>query len=428
MFDDATTEEPCPPGVRFDAAAVSDGELLAAAVALEAQRTAMDALEVAVLAELDRRGVCDREHGLTTGAWLARETRLPPGVARQRVKVATTLTVGLPEVAAALAAGQIGWDHARVLAGAAIPRLADTVAGLQRELLDLAAGTGFGWWHTQVRGLIDLIDTDGGHDPADDETRNSLTLAATFQGLTHVSGKLAGDTGETVRHSIDTVADELFRRCTRDHDHTPDLPVPRRATLRALALAEICRRALATDPATTVAPRPEIVLVIPASDPTAATTPHAVAVQDGTYRTLLCDPDLYPVVIDSLGVPLDLGRTTRYATPAQRRALATRDGGCIFPGCEHTIGWCDIHHVQPWHHHGPTDLPLLAPLCRRHHGVAHRRGWTLTATPDGWYLITTPTGTTLWSQRHGRPRTGPTPTRPPPDSAPPDHPPNDPSG
>ena len=47
-------------------------------------------------------------------------------------------------------------------------------------------------------------------------------------------------------------------------------------------------------------------------------------------------------------IPLAVGRTARTATPAQRRALAARDQGCIIPGCGIPAEACQTHHVQDW--------------------------------------------------------------------------------
>ncbi len=126
------------------------------------------------------------------------------------------------------------------------------------------------------------------------------------------------------------------------------------------------------------------------------------------YQHLLCDAGVTTLIVDSLGVPFDLGQTVRLATPAQRRALAIRDGGCVFPGCDAPVSWCDAHHVDWYEHGGPTDIANLALLCRRHHGITHRRGWTMTTTPDQHFTWTTPSGHVLHSQRHlGRPPPGP---------------------
>ncbi len=124
-----------------------------------------------------------------------------------------------------------------------------------------------------------------------------------------------------------------------------------------------------------------------------------------TVRHLLCDPRYVALIMNTLGVPLDMGRDRRWPTREQRRALTRRDGGCVFPGCDAPASWCDAHHVIAWEDHGPTDLWNLALLCRHHHGVTHRNGWTMTATSGQRFVWTTPTGQTLHSQRHrGRSR------------------------
>jgi hypothetical protein len=429
----------------LDAAAGSDTDLCAAAVALSRLSSLVAAGQAAVLAELDARGVCDREFGLTTASWLAREATLPSGVARQQVNTAAKLRTDLPETHDALTAGRITSHHARVLAQACTPRIAEGLAALQPELIGLAGVTSFDRWRAEVRGIVEMLDEDGPHDPNADLARNKLTLAETIDGITHLAGQFVGDHALAVREAIETRADDLFRRFGADHERCPDITVPNRATLRALALAELIRAGNAVDTASTRPPRPEVTLVIRADEPdadgptthteadrrpgqpTGSTSewpvppvsavprrarvhrPDGTRLPEGTTRTLCCDPDLFALVVDSLGVPLDMGRRVRLATTAQRRAIAARDGGCCFPGCDLPLHWCDQHHIDPYETGGETNVERLAPLCRRHHGVTHRSGWRMEATQDGWFHWTTPSGHRFWSQRHGRQRTGPVP-------------------
>jgi hypothetical protein len=86
--------------------------------------------------------------------------------------------------------------------------------------------------------------------------------------------------------------------------------------------------------------------------------------------------------------PLDVGRSTRVVQPAQRSALAVRDRGCVFPGCDRPLAWCDAHHLWHWVDGGPTDLPNLAMVCRAHHRTVHEGGWQLTRGPDGRFTAT----------------------------------------
>jgi 5-methylcytosine-specific restriction protein A len=94
-------------------------------------------------------------------------------------------------------------------------------------------------------------------------------------------------------------------------------------------------------------------------------------------RRILCDSCVTPAVLGGDSVPLDLGRTRRTATPAQRAALAARDGGCAHPGCDKTPSWCSVHHVIHWVDGGPTDLDNLVFLCLQHHIMIHQSGWVI---------------------------------------------------
>jgi hypothetical protein len=102
--------------------------------------------------------------------------------------------------------------------------------------------------------------------------------------------------------------------------------------------------------------------------------------------------------------PLDVGRATRVVSPAQRHTLAVRDTGCVFPGCDRPLAWCDAHHLWHWVDGGPTDLDNLALLCRAHHRAVHEGGWQLTRGPDGRFTATPgPPGHHPHRHRH-RPR------------------------
>jgi hypothetical protein len=86
--------------------------------------------------------------------------------------------------------------------------------------------------------------------------------------------------------------------------------------------------------------------------------------------------------------PLEVGRATRVIQPAQRMALAVRDRGCVFPGCDRPLAWCDAHHLHHWVDGDPTNLNNLALLCRAHHRTVHEEGWQLTRGPDGRFTAT----------------------------------------
>ena len=389
-------------------AVAGDGELLDDLLALTAHAQQMQLATARVVAELDRRGVCERDYGMTTSGWLAREADLPHAACRAQLTTAATLT-HLPVITGAVADGTISFEHAKVVAGVCNPRVRDLVAGIQDEIVALAREFRFGRWKTGVRSLIDLLDDDGGHDPDDDLARNRLTVSESLDGVLHLRGQLVGAHALSLAALIDTKADELFHQYHRDKQHDPATVVPHRTTLRALALAELCRQGAATPLTASRPPRPEVMFVINTDEPAAVYDPVGRRLPPESTPELCCDADFLALLVDKLGVPFDMGRTVRLATPHQRKALAALYGGCAFPGCDCPSAWVDIHHGDDYAHNGHTNFSRLVPLCRRHHGITHRRGWHLRIDPDGWVWWQTPNGHTFWSQRHQRKRNHPPP-------------------
>lgn len=129
-------------------------------------------------------------------------------------------------------------------------------------------------------------------------------------------------------------------------------------------------------------------------------TTHGDVLSPAEVRTMACDAGIIPAVLGSASQPLDLGRETRLATPAQTAALWHRDRGCTFPGCNRPPGFCQAHHIQHWIDGGATSLDNLALLCRRHHTIVHQRGYSATVSQTGVTWLTAP-GT------HDRCRAGP---------------------
>jgi hypothetical protein len=131
------------------------------------------------------------------------------------------------------------------------------------------------------------------------------------------------------RQAIEQMTDELWRKHRDDADQTDgEAEIPSRNTLRALAFVELCRRGLMVgeDGSNATRPRVEATLVIHADDPGVVYIDGQPLVR-GSSTALACDLDVWAIVIDSLGVPLDMGRDIRTANREQRRALKCRDGG-----------------------------------------------------------------------------------------------------
>ena len=107
-------------------------------------------------------------------------------------------------------------------------------------------------------------------------------------------------------------------------------------------------------------------------DPAGNCTLDGTRVSAETCRRLACDAALVVMRHAPDGSVLDVGRRTRAISPALRRALDHRDGGCRFPGCG--LKLCDGHHVEHWADGGETKLGNTLLLCRRHHRAVQRRG------------------------------------------------------
>lgn len=388
----------------------SDDELLGLAPLLEQTRRAVEGLLGTTLGELERRGTTDARTGHRTAAWFATTTGCARGEAARRVRTGRRVRTHLPGTELALAHGAVSWEHARVLADLATPRNAPIVAALEDDLLRLADVLPFEQWRAEVAGLVDLADPDGGHRPGPESS--TLRLGAGFGGSVHLDGTLTAMDGLALREALEGAADRLRLRARDEVERGAREEVPSQAELLAAALTELVRNGCAAR-AGDRAPVTELTLITHAEDPIRRCRPHRGRPADRherdldepTVRTLCCDPALRAVVIDSLGNPLDVGRRTRLVPPSIRRAVEVRDGGCVFPGCDAPSAWCDLHHVVHWADGGPTSTDNLASLCRHHHGVTHRRGWSMSADPDRaqTFVWTRPDGTVLRSQRPADP-------------------------
>ncbi len=112
--------------------------------------------------------------------------------------------------------------------------------------------------------------------------------------------------------------------------------------------------------------------------------PDGVVVALPTVQRLLCGGTQTPILIGSTGQPLDVGRAQRLFTTRQRLALAARDGGCRWPGCERPPSWCEAHHIEHWQRDGGrTDVDVGILLCRHHHLLLHDQEWSIVLAGTG---------------------------------------------
>lgn len=388
--------------IGMDPTGLSDESLYSMVLGLEAVRRRVDVGTAALLTELGSRGSCDVDHGLSTEGWFAHNANLPLGATRSRVRTAKKLAKHFGPVLEAINADRITWEHGRIIAKISNPRIIDQLVEMTEQLLVLADHMTFETWSREVHNIAETLDVEGGHKPGDDITDNHLNVSNFVDNTVVLGGQLCGEMGLTIRDSINDQADRIFHRMKRDTEITNnETTIPNRATLRALALYELISRANGVT-SNGHGPRADISLVVNAADPGTVTSRDGILIGDTNRYTCLCDPTFQTVVMNTQGIVTDLGRKQRLASTAQRRAMAHRDGGCVFPGCDGPPEWTDAHHTHDWNNGGRTDLDDLASLCRHHHRVTHRKGWTMKTTPDGWFTWTTPQGQVLHSQRHGR--------------------------
>ncbi|MEO7586734.1 MAG: DUF222 domain-containing protein, partial [Arachnia sp.] len=212
---------------------------------------------------------------------------------------------------------------------------------------------------------------------------------------------------------------ELDRRAARDRFKATRATGPGPQVMREQAVEDIDRtpeqrRADALtqivadhrDAPSSMGDRPRIVVTIREEDlreraEQAGVLARGAKITAGDLRRLCCHADLMPAVLGGPSEILDVGRTQRLVTPAIRKALTLRDGGCVFPNCTAPDSACEAHHLQPWWAGGATALWNLVLLCPHHHklvepGRFSRPGdrWVIHLDPDTGTPVVTPPGRT----------------------------------
>jgi hypothetical protein len=246
-------------------------------------------------------------------------------------------------------------------------------------MVDYAAARDFGGLDSMIRHYQARCDAVDGKAPAD---KNGL-----FHSRVGNRWALKGDHDNLAGKTIDTAIRAATDKPGDNDDRTP-------AKRRSDALTRICRFFLDHGDAPIEAgevPHISIVLTDKTVRHRTPTEPGETALSAAEIDQLLCEANLSRIVLGADGVPLDVGRATRYPSRALRRALDVRDKHCRFPGCDRRPSWCQGHHVVDWIHDGDTKLSNLVLLCSFHHHLIHKPGWhvtfdghTFTATnPDG---------------------------------------------
>ncbi|WP_366519763.1 HNH endonuclease signature motif containing protein, partial [Nocardioides sp.] len=93
-----------------------------------------------------------------------------------------------------------------------------------------------------------------------------------------------------------------------------------------------------------------------------ATLETGDAITAGQARRLACQAKTLPAVLGGTSEVLDLGRTRRLHSSAQRKAIRLSHPHCQADGCTVPAAWCETHHRDPWSHGAKTDLTNAALL------------------------------------------------------------------
>jgi hypothetical protein len=344
------------------------------------------------LAEIERRGLHERDGHLSAAAWLASRFKVAWGSAREHVRVARALEQ-MPNVRRALDEGELSMSAARVLASA---HQADAVA-FERSEAQLVEAARIHSVHDLQRVVgfwREAVDRDRTPDREEMlRARRRLHASVSMLGMVRIDGDLDPETGETLMTALRAVLDAESRSGNTQDERTP-------AQRRADALGEVCRQWLDLAERPTVAgERPHLTVTVDADALRAgsgeAELDHTGPVGAALARRLGCDASVMRVVMAGRSEPLDVGRRTHVVPPSMRRAVVVRDRRCRFPGCDRHHSWCDAHHVVHWADGGPTGLQNLLLLCRRHHRLIHRpRGFTVELS-DGRPTFRRPDGSRL---------------------------------
>lgn len=406
----------------LDAAAprgLGDDELLLALGALEGVGRLLDAHRAAFAGEVAERSRVElgvarlsaRKGCRSAAELLERVTQVSGAEARRRISVgsATRPGTGLtgqsvpaahPHLAAALIAGEIGLDATAVIVRelgrtrtVADPERLDVA---ERELVDQATGAGDAApvrasadeLAVQARAWAAFLDQDG-PEPDDERAmrRRGFRLGRARDGLIPITGELLPEVAAKLRRLLDAhlsprsgggfltdaeradVAVQAETRTTEQQRHD--------------VLAAIIDTAARSGEHPTIGgAAPTVLVSVRASDLAAGRgTAHAdgidLPIALRAARHMICTGGTQTVVLDPAGRIIALGSPERCFTPHQRRAITLRDGGCLIPGCTVPAAWCEIHHVVPDAHGGPTHTDNGVLLCWFHHRTIDTSGWAI---------------------------------------------------
>ena len=396
------------------ARALSDSELMAAQRGVAEARRRVDASAAVLAAELAHRsrrdlgyeGLAQKLGARTPEKLVQRLTGSSSREAQIMVRVGALMSDESPlgAVGAAVAEGALSLEAAGAIQaglGALDEVSADELAGATRVLLTQSDTLSVEQLAARARELAAELDESR---VAEREERlreqRYLRLSKQSDGMTRISGLLDPESAATIAAAYDAAASPR-RGGPRFVDPTAAaraeqlLRDPRTTEQIGLdAILELIRIGVATDPTTVVGGRqPAVQVLVTEHDlrrraGAAALEGQAVAVSVDTAERHICEAGVVPVLFDSDGQVVNVGREQRRFTRRQRIGLAARDGGCRFPDCDRPPSWCEAHHIEEWHRDGGrTDIADGALLCRHHHLLVHNNGWKFNRVSADYVVV-----------------------------------------
>lgn len=371
------------------------------------------ALRLALHHEADQRDAADRDAATSTDAWLAALTGDRRELLSGGLMYARLLTEKYDATWAALRAGSLRLDQAKVImrAGELAPRGATPEQIAEAEEYVVAKATGLAnpsgrpinakRLRHVARRMFEEISVDLANQHEDrmltlDEhrARNEAWLELYDNGNGTVDGKFRIPElhASLLRTYLERLTSPRRYNRTAAGETVIDASTPQAQSsseIRGQGFLELIEHL----PTTTHAPSSvEIIVTMPLDALThgleAARLDTGVRISAGEARRLACEAGLIPLVLGGESQPLDVGRKQRLFTRAQRRVLATLHETCAIAGCERPFAWCEIHHHrQPWASGGRTDLANALPLCGFHHRKAHDADWELTKRGSEFELL-----------------------------------------
>ncbi len=245
-------------------------------------------------------------------------------------------------------------------------------------------------WRAAALASVGLDDDKAPNDVGE----NSIHLSASFEGRWMVSGDIHAIGGSTLQGQLDAEIDRLFRL----GEFTSDDGLTRSQRNCKALLALVERGSVASTkhgearPSVTLLIDVRSLLGIPIED-AADLLRRRCNLADGTAIgradaiELLARAHIHAVLGDFTTEgrlqPVTEVRLARQANAGQRRALALRDEGCVFPDCTSRPAFTHAHHIDTWHDTHQTAVPRLVLVCSFHHHAIHDRGFHVDVGPDG---------------------------------------------